>query len=200
MLIIGACTVGSLFFFPWAAIAFALAGVFVVWFFRDPERRDGAGETALIAPADGKLVEIADWDEPNHISGAARKFAIFMSLVDVHVNRSPCGARVEWVRHEPGKFMNALEGRAGLENERTMIALRDGEERPVLVQLVAGLIARRIVCPLQPGDAIGRGDRIGMIKFGSRVEVFIPRDGKFRVTARLGERVRAGVSVLGVWE
>ena len=189
----------SAFIVPWVAPLFALALIFVLWFFRDPERRSKAAETALLSPADGKIVEIVEVDESEYVGGRALKIAIFMSVFNVHVNRSPSPATVEWVRHEPGKFMNAISAQAGLENEHTLVALRDGSQRPVLVNLVAGLIARRIVCAVGPGDALERGQRLGMIKFGSRVEVFLPLDSGFDVAVKLGETVQAGATVLGEW-
>ncbi len=189
----------SFVFFPWVGVAFLLALVFLLVFFRDPERRSSAPEGALLAPADGKIVEIARGQEPDHIAGATAKVAIFMSLTDVHVNRSPCKATVEWVRHAPGRFHSALRPQASVENEMAIIALRDDEERPLLLKLIAGVVARRIACPLRPGDALERGQRIGMIKFGSRVEVFVPDDGKFQFTAKLGQHVRAGETIVGVW-
>ena len=199
LVVLPGAAAASLLFFPWLSILFGLLLLFSLWFFRDPERTCAARETALISPADGKVVEIATTDEPEHIGGPSTKIAIFMSVFDVHVNRSPSDATVEWVRHEPGRFLNALKAEAGIENERALVALRDGEGRPMLLKLVAGLIARRIVCRLAPGDRLRRGQRLGMIKFGSRVEVLVPEDGRFHVSARLGQSVRAGKTVLGEW-
>lgn len=188
---------------PWLGSAlmcvFGLGLLFVVWFFRDPNRRTDAPARAMIAPADGKIVEIASTDEPNHVGGPASKIAIFMSLMDVHVNRAPCEGEVVWVKHEPGRFLNAMKPQASVENEQTLVALQDGRKRPVLLKLVAGVIARRIVCPLRQGEVLERGQRIGMIQFGSRVEVFVPGHGQFHVAVRLGRRVRAGETVLGEW-
>lgn len=189
----------SLFQLPWLCVLFVPLLLFTLWFFRDPERRPDSAEDVLIAPADGRVVEIATVEEAQHIHGPATKIAIFMSVFDVHVNRSPSAGVVEWVRHEPGRFMNAVRSAAGLENERTLIALRDGKQRPLLLNLVAGLIARRIVCPLAEGDRLARGQRLGMIKFGSRVEVFIPEGQGLHVTVCLGQTVRAGRTVLGEW-
>jgi phosphatidylserine decarboxylase len=121
-----------------------------------------------------------------------------MSVFNVHVNRSPCDAVVEWTRHDEGKFLNAIGPQASVENERVLVALRRGG-KPLLVKLVAGLVARRIVCPLKPGEALRRGQRLGMIQFGSRVEVFLPRSEKFEPAVRLGQSVRAGRTVLGNW-
>lgn len=178
---------------------FGLGLLFVIWFFRDPERSAEAPPEAMIAPADGRIVEIGATDEANHIAGRASRIAIFMSLADVHVNRAPCAAEVEWVRHRPGRFFNAIKQRASVENEQKLIALRDRQRRPVLLKLVAGVIARRIVCPLRQGAVLERGERLGMIKFGSRVEVFVPDNGEFEVAVRLGQHVRAGETIMGVW-
>ncbi len=190
----------AIFWWPWATPVPVAALLFVLWFFRDPERTTAAGENALISPADGKVVEIATVDEPNHIEGPATKIAIFMSVFDVHVNRMPAAGTVDWIRHEPGRFLNALRPEASVQNERVLLALHDAEGRPVLVKLIAGLVARRIVCRVRPGDTLSRGRRVGMIKFGSRVEVFTPAGAGLEVTTRLGQKVRAGVTALGVWQ
>jgi len=190
--------VGAFFFWPLGLAAGVLL-VPVVNFFRDPARRSSAPPSAFIAPADGRVVEIARTDEPEHIRGPAVKVAIFMSLFDVHVNRMPCAATVEWVRHRPGRFMNAVRSAASLENERTQVAMRDDAGRPLLLQQVAGLVARRIVCPVRNGQRFARGERFGMITFGSRVELFLPeREGPI-LRVRLGQRVRAGATALGEW-
>jgi phosphatidylserine decarboxylase len=182
----------------WISPVFILGLLFTLWFFRDPERRSDAPPEALLSPADGKVVEIGAAEEPEFIGGPAYKIAIFMSVFDVHVNRSPCEASVEWTRHEDGKFFNAIGPQASVENERVLVALRRGH-KPLLLKLIAGLIARRIVCPLQPGDSLRRGQRLGMIQFGSRVEIFLPRSEKFEPAVRLGQSVRAGRTVLGNW-
>ena len=205
---------------PWISPVFVLGLLFTLWFFRDPERRSDAPPEALLSPADGKVVEIGAAEEPEFVGGPAHKIAIFMSVFDVHVNRSPCDASVDWTRHEDGKFLNAMGPQASVENERVLVALRrrsgrperaalrpargPAEEsrmggKPLLLKLVAGLVARRIVCPLKPGDSLRRGQRLGMIQFGSRVEIFLPRSEKFEPAVRLGQSVRAGRTVLGNW-
>ena len=188
-------TIASIIWFQWVAAIFVLALLFVLWFFRDPERTTEAPENVLVSPADGKVVEIAEANEPDHIGGAAHKVAIFMSVFDVHVNRAPCGATVEWVRHESGKFLNALGPQASIENERTLVALRSGE-KPVLLKLVAGLIARRIVCEAKEGDRLTRGQVFGMIKFGSRTELILPKRTGLLIAVQVGDKVRAGSDVL----
>ncbi len=211
----------SAFYTPWISPVFVLGLLFTLWFFRDPERRSDAPPEALLSPADGKVVEIGAADEPQFVGGPAYKIAIFMSVFDVHVNRSPCEASVDWTRHEDGKFLNAMGPQASVENERVLLALRSRSEetptggpstsargppeesrmggKPLLLKLIAGLVARRIVCPLKPGDSLRRGQRLGMIQFGSRVEIFLPRSEKFEPAVRLGQSVRAGRTVLGNW-
>ena len=188
----------SAVYLTWISPVFVLGLLFTLWFFRDPERRSDAPPEALLSPADGKVVEIGAAEEPEFVGGPAHKIAIFMSVFDVHVNRSPCDAVVEWARHEEGKFLNAMGPQASVENERVLVALRRGG-RPLLLKLVAGLVARRIVCPLKPGDSLRRGQRLSMIQFGSRVEMFLPRSEKFEPAVRLGQSVRAGETVLGNW-
>jgi phosphatidylserine decarboxylase len=197
-LALAAAAIACRFYCIWGSLLFALGLLFTAWFFRDPERSSDAPQDALLAPADGVVVEIAQAEEPAYIGAPARKIAIFMSVLDVHVNRCPCDARVEWTRREAGRFLNALSARASIENERVLVALRR-QGKPLLLKLVAGLIARRIVCPLRQGDALARGQRLGMIKFGSRVELFLPASENFEVSVRLGQRVRAGETVIGVW-
>ena len=188
----------SAFYLRWISPIFVLGLLFTLWFFRDPERRSDAPPEALLSPADGKVVEVGAAEEPQFLGGPAYKIAIFMSVFDVHVNRSPCDASVDWTRHEDGKFLNAMGPQASVENERVLVSLRRGG-RPLLLKLIAGLVARRIVCPLKPGDPLRRGQRLGMIQFGSRVEIFLPRSEKFEPAVRLGQSVRAGRTVLGNW-
>jgi phosphatidylserine decarboxylase len=193
-----AASVLTAIFFAWISPVFVLGLLFTLWFFRDPERRSDAPPEALLSPADGKVVEIGAAEEPEFIGGPATKIAIFMSVFDVHVNRSPCDAQVDWTRHEKGQFFNAMGPQASVENERVLVALRHNG-KPLLVKLIAGLVARRIVCPLKPGETLRRGQRLGMIQFGSRVEIFLPRAEKFEPAVRLGQSVRAGRTVLGNW-
>ena len=198
MVLFTACTAAAGIWLPYVTPLPAALLLFVLWFFRDPERRSDAAQEALIAPADGRVVEIAQVEEPELIGGPALKVAIFMSVFNVHVNRAPCNLRVKWTRHLPGRFMNAIRSDAGIENERFLIA-GDMDRGPVLLKLIAGLIARRIVCRLEKGESLHRGQRLGMIKFGSRVEVFLPAESGFDVAVRLGQKVHAGETVLGQW-
>jgi phosphatidylserine decarboxylase len=198
VILLAAGTAAAVIWFPYGVPLPAALLAFVLWFFRDPARVSDAPENALISPADGRVVEIATVDEPELVGGPALKIAIFMSVFDVHVNRMPCDARIKWVRRLPGKFLNALRPDASIENERCLVAL-DASRGPVLLKLVAGLVARRIVCRLKPEEGLQRGQRLGMIKFGSRVEMFLPAGGGFDVAVRLGRKVRAGETVMGHW-
>lgn len=177
---------------------FLLALAFVLWFFRDPSRRipDGAG--LVVSPADGKVVEVSNVDEPRFLKTASHKIAIFMSPLNVHVNRAPCAGAVEAVEHRPGQFHNAENPAASSENECVALLLNGGDGRTrVLVRQVAGVLARRIVCAAAAGERLERGQRFGMIKIGSRAEVYVPVEAGFEVQARLGQRVKAGETVLG---
>ena len=185
---------------PWFAVPAVVLALAVALFFRDPERAAPDEPRALVSPADGKVVEIAETEDPEFIVGPAHKIAIFMSLTDVHVNRSPCAGRVESVQHRPGQFLNALRAEASAHNEANLIGLRNAETgAPVLLKQIAGLVARRVVCAAKPGDDLARGERIGVVKFGSRAEVYVPADDRFAWRVRLGEKVKAGSTVLGAW-
>ncbi len=174
--------VAGLLGWPALATLLALVTLFMVRFFRDPERRVPPGEGIMVSPADGRVVEV----------GGGR-LAIFMNLFDCHVNRAPVEGEVVDVIHTPGKFHPADKPQAA-ENERNLIVLRrDGEE--VRVAQVAGLVARRILCWVKPGDRVKRGERIGMILFGSRLEVVVSPE-RWRFVVGYGDRVRAGETVV----
>jgi len=177
-----------------AALASLGAGVFALYFFRDPERVEPVDARAVAAPADGKVIVVKEGDFPLY-GGRALKISIFMNVFNVHVNRAPLAGTVERVEHRPGRFFAADSGRAELENETCALVLRhSGGERVVCVQM-AGLIARRIVCWAEPGDELRRGERYGLIRFGSRVDVYLPPGAA--VNVRRGDKVRAGESVIG---
>ncbi len=176
----------------------ALPFLFALYFFRDPERVVRGGEDELLSPADGVVVEAGLVDEDEFIGGRAYKVAVFMSLFDVHVNRAPCSGRVEMVRHHDGSFLNAMRKEASGQNERTLLGVAAPNGATVLVKQVAGLIARRIVTLPVEGEEVARGRRIGMVKFGSRLEVYVSAAREFEFSVSVGEKVRAGESVLGV--
>ncbi|HRU05790.1 MAG TPA: phosphatidylserine decarboxylase family protein [Candidatus Brocadiia bacterium] len=185
---------------PAFVIPAALILLAVTLFFRDPRRVTPADPRVMVAPADGKVVEISEADEPWFLGQSARKIAIFMSVLSVHVNRSPCAGRVEKVHLRPGQFLNAMRAEASAQNEASLIAIQNTEvNQPVLLMQIAGLVARRVVCAVAPGDELARGQRIGVVKFGSRAEVYVPKSAPFRWRVKLGDSVRAGVTILGEW-
>ena len=167
-----------------AATAVALAG-----FFRDPERVAPDGEGIVVAPADGKVVAVGDASDP-----AGRRLSIFLSPLDVHINRAPMNGRVADVRYQTGHFMAAYKGKASDENERNAIELVDDEGRTLRIVQIAGFLARRIVCYVGRGDALKRGERFGLIMFGSRVDLYLPREAAVEVLA--GQRVRGGETIV----
>ncbi len=176
------------------ALAPLLVGVgFCLWFFRDPERHVPDDERLIVSPADGRVVAVVQEREEHFLHAPATRISIFMSPLNVHVNRNPVSGAVELVRHTPGKFRAAFQDKASLDNERNAVVLRSGERRYLMVQ-IAGALARRIVCHLAPGEQVRRGERFGMIMFGSRVDLFLPV-GVTPLVAK-GDRVQAGASVL----
>ena len=176
-----------------AAIAFAAAALLAAGFFRDPDRVPPKLPGALLAPADGKVTEVRELAEP-HV-GEAVRVSIFLSPLDVHVNRSPLAGLVTDVEYRPGRFLAAYRPRASEVNERCTVALQ-GEAARVTVRQVAGVLARRIVCRARPGDKLEAGERFGMIRFGSRTDLTMPRETVLRV--KPGDRVRGGESVIGL--
>lgn len=171
-----------------------LAGVgFCLYFFRDPERAAPAGETTLVSPADGRVLEVVEGERDEMLGAPSTRISIFMSPLDVHVNRVPLSGVVEAVRHTPGKFKAAFGDKASTDNERTAMVLRSGARRFVIVQ-VAGALARRIICKVGEGETVRRGDRYGLIMFGSRVDVYLPPD--VRPLVKHGDRTVAGVTIL----
>ncbi len=176
-----------------AAIVCVLLAVWVAYFFRDPERQGERGPRLVIAPADGKVVQVVEVDEPAFMHGRALRIAIFMNVFSVHVNRYPVSGRVAYTHHNPGKFLNAAVDKASLENEMSSVGLESGVHR-VLVRQIAGLIARRIVTYSRPGDQAEQGERFGLIRFGSRVDVYMPSDSAPRV--RVGDQTAAGTTVI----
>lgn len=173
-----------------------LAGLALVclFFFRDPERTPPAIPGAVLAPADGRVLEVREHDDP--FVGEAMRVSIFLSPLDVHVNRSPISGLVAEVEYRPGRFLAAYRAEASEQNERCRIALQ-GETARVTVCQIAGVVARRVVCRVRPGDKLVVGERLGLIRFGSRTDLFVPKGTLLR--CRSGDKVRGGVSVIGVF-
>ncbi|HVH09349.1 MAG TPA: phosphatidylserine decarboxylase family protein [Gemmatimonadales bacterium] len=183
---------------PWLwgpEAALVLVAVWLLVFFRDPARSGPRGDRYVIAPADGKIVDVRDLDEPMYLKAPATRISIFMSVFDVHVNRYPASGTVELVRYHAGRFLHAASDKASLENEQASVVLRTAAGT-VLVRQIAGLIARRIVTDGTPGARATQGERMGMIRFGSRVDVFLPAAARPALRVAVGDRVRAGASVL----
>ncbi|MBU1229700.1 MAG: phosphatidylserine decarboxylase family protein [Proteobacteria bacterium] len=176
------------------ALILLAVSVLVVNFFRDPERVAPEDPDAVVSPADGRVIKV-DF-APDPVSGQMRQVVcVFMNVFDVHVNRAPVEGSVELIRYVPGKYFNASLDKASQDNERNILVLARGAERFTVVQ-IAGLIARRIVCWAEAGDILRRGERFGLIKFGSRVDLYLP-DG-YAVKVYVGESVRAGETALAV--
>lgn len=180
---------------PLWLLGFALlvVAIWVASFFRDPERPGERGDQIVISPADGKVVLITEVDEPTFVKGRARRVSVFMNIFNVHVNRYPVNGVVRHVQVTPGKFLNAVAEEASMVNEQTSVGIEAGSNR-ILVRQIAGLIARRIHTYSKVGDQAKQGERMGMIRFGSRVDVFLPLDATIRV--KIGQNAYAGVTVL----
>ena len=167
-----------------------LLALFFLWFFRDPNRKVPAGANLVVSPADGKVTE-CEWIETPQ--GSKVRISIFLSVFDVHVNRTPIAGTVTGVDYRKGGFMNAIKPESVMFNEQTLVVVNDGRVE-IAFKLIAGLLARRIVCTVRPGDVLERGQRVGLIKFGSRVDVLLPGDAQLVV--KKGTRVKGGSSVL----
>ena len=197
-MLVGAGLTGIFFILdlPGLAIPFAVLTSFIIFFFRDPKRKLVNREKAVLTPADGKIISIeklANGD--NRFKDTAVKLSIFMSIFDAHINRIPIAGKIDQLIYHPGKFFSANLDKASLYNENNVVMLEtDKREKIVFVQ-VAGLIARRIACWVKPGDCVKAGQRFGLIRFGSRLEVYLPPDSI--ITVRKGEKVKAGQTVLG---
>jgi phosphatidylserine decarboxylase len=170
--------------------------LWVMAFFRDPVREGPRGERLLLAPADGQVVSVVRVEEPSFLGGEAIRISIFMNIFNVHVNRYPASGTVAYRAYNPGKFLNAAEEKASLDNEQASLGLTT-PRGPVLVRQIAGLLARRIVTDAEVGDTAVQGARMGLIRFGSRVDLFVRPDATPRVA--VGDRTRAGQTVVAEW-
>ncbi len=183
---------------PWPALSALLFTGFVVYFFRDPERVVPHGRGLLTSPADGKVIDISQASESFFNTGTTAKISIFMNVFNCHVNRSPISGKVIDMKYRQGKFISANRSRAMAENEANALVIQDEAGRKVTVVQVAGLIARRIVCHAQVGDRLSRGQRYGMIRFGSRLDVYLPPGA--RIVVGKGQVVVAGQTVIAELE
>jgi phosphatidylserine decarboxylase len=183
------------------AFALTVVALWVAWFFRDPERQGARGNDIIVAPADGRLIMITEVDEPSFVHGRALRLSIFMNIFNVHVNRYPVSGTVRYVHYNPGRFLNAASEKSSLENEQMSIGIELGSAgadaaapQRILVRQIAGLVARRIVTYSREGERVEQGERLGIIRFGSRVDVFLPVGSKPLVA--LGESTVAGTTTL----
>lgn len=173
----------------WAAL------VFVLQFFRDPQRQSPSDPRLVLSAADGKVVFAGKARDP-YLERDSYKVSVFMDVFSVHSNRAPVGGTIQDVWYTPGKFINAALDKSSESNERSALWIRDAADRDIVVVQVAGLIARRILCYVKKGDAISPGERYGFIRFGSRVDIYVPPES-FRPEAALGDKVTAGLSAIG---
>ena len=178
-----------------AAVWVALS-IWVVAFFRDPERPWAIGERMIVAPADGKVVSVVETGEPAYHGGRALRISIFMNVFDCHVNRYPVGGTVAYRHYNPGRFGHAAAEKSSLDNEQSSVGVAAGQGK-VLIRQIAGLVARRIVTDHEVGAVVRQGQRLGMIRFGSRVDLFLPAGT--RTLVQTGDTTRAGVTVVAEW-
>jgi len=171
------------------------ATFFICYFFRDPDRVVPNPAGAVVSPADGKVILAGPTENRRFFDGPCMKISIFMSIFNVHVNRIPHEGRVKTIRYFPGKFFSANLNKASSHNEQNAVFVETGDGKSICTVQIAGLVARRIICQIQEGDDVARGQRFGLICFGSRLDIYLPPDTKLHVTA--GDRVKAGVSILG---
>jgi phosphatidylserine decarboxylase len=203
-LVIGTLVFSLILFFLWVLLQGKLlligGGLFLAlsllftFFFRDPERKIPQGKNLVLAPADGKIVSLENFSENEFLKSPGKKIGIFLSLWNSHINRNPISGVVKNLIYHPGKFHPAYRKKSSRENEQEEIWLENKKVR-VIIKQIAGFTSRRIICRLKPGDKISVGNRFGMIKFGSRVELFLPESVKIEV--QLNQKVKAGETILG---
>lgn len=173
-----------------------LLSLFCLWFFRDPNPRVPLGAALILSPAHGKVDIIDEFEEREFVGGPCRRISIFLSVFDVHVQKAPAAGRIAFLRHTPGQFLNAMNRESALRNENVLLGLESGEQpgERLGIRLIAGVIARRIVPWVAVGDEVSRGERLSLIQFGSRVELYFPLT--YRVRVEVGNRVCGGETVL----
>ncbi len=186
---------------PWIYFSI-IPAIFLIWvlaFFRNPTRIPPNNPKAVLSPADGTITHIIEVDEPDFIGGKAKMIGIFLSIFNVHLNRAPFKGVVKFIKYHEGKFHDARDEKSLSENESNAIGFeteQKGAEK-ILIKQIAGLLARRIVCDVKIGDKVDAGDVVGMIKFGSRTEIYLPIDANFDIEVKVGDKVNAGTTILG---
>jgi len=178
----------------WIGGVLIFLGLFVMFFFRDPERTPPADPDTIVSPADGRIMVVV---EESHAGQPGRRISVFLSIFDVHVNRSPVAGRITAIKYRTGKFYAAMRGRASAENEQNAFFVQSDRGKVVFTQ-IAGWVARRIICWKSAGDSVMRGERVGMIRFGSRMDIWLPEGTEILV--RHGQHVAGGTSVLARWK
>jgi len=179
----------------WLVLLFCVLTFFVTWFFRNPERHIPAGDEIIVSPADGRILKIEEVEGSPFGEGRRRKISIFMNVFNVHVNRAPCSGKIQSIRYHKGRFLSANLEKASELNEKNAILIRTDSGIDIVTIQIAGLIARRIVCWIKEEMHIQKGERFGMIRFGSRLEVIMPLEAK--VSVHEGDRVKAGETPIG---
>jgi phosphatidylserine decarboxylase len=182
---------------PWLTFPGLVLTVFFIYFFRDPERPVPSDPGIIISPADGRIIALERVREEHFLKGPARKISIFMNVFDVHVNRAPVAGQMLASRYQPGRYLAASRPEAPDQNEQLALHLRTGDGAEVVMVQIAGLLARRIISYVQEGDTLDQGERVGLICFGSRVDLYLPETSQVQV--RIGQKVKAGSSIVGRW-
>ena len=191
---------------PWAIIAIeAVLAVVLLWvlmFFRDPQRLCPSDKSLLLAPADGRITDIEMVEENDFIGGASLRIGIFLSILNTHINRSPCSVKIERITYKKGKYHNAMDPQSGRVNESNNLGLvrKDNPKDRLVVRQISGAIARRIVCDKVEGQELAGGEKFGMIKFGSRTELYVPVRENAKCLVRIGDKVKAGLTPLVKYE
>ena len=178
----------------WLGVILGLVGVALAGFFRDPERQVPPGEGLVVSPADGKVVSVARFQGDSPFLGGTTRVSIFLSPFDVHINRTPVGGKIDKVTYQRGKFLAAYKDEASERNEHNVLSIIDSQGRNLGVVQIAGVLARRIICRAKPGDTLARGERFGLIMFGSRTDAYLPEGCQIEVTE--GQRVKGGETIL----
>ncbi|HOX39616.1 MAG TPA: phosphatidylserine decarboxylase [Candidatus Brocadiia bacterium] len=190
------CIIGALFLYPAASIPFIIILIWLVSFFRDPERASPQDPKLILCPCDGVVVDICAVKDDRYLKGEAVRIGVFMSVFSVHVNRSPCAGTVQFVSKEKGGYLNAMRPDCPDKNFRQYVGLQRPDGRKIMFSQISGFVARRIVCAVAPGSSLKAGERFGMIKFGSRCEVYLPKSERYGIKAKIGDKTTAGVTIL----
>jgi phosphatidylserine decarboxylase len=198
LIAVGAVMVFGFLGYVWLSGVGVILTLFVLWFFRNPHRIVPQEQKQVVSPADGRVVEISKVYEDQFLQREAIKIGIFMSPLDVHVNRIPYEGKIVAIRHQPGKFLSAFKPNAPMENEQNAVLLEMSGGKRILFVQIAGFLARRIVYWIHEGDQVQRGQRFGMIKFGSRMDIYLPPTTQ--VCVKQAEKVRAGATLVGILE